>query len=247
MALYVAVYDVHPGDRKHFERLLTRISDARKTESDILYIDAYGSLEALLKTPQKYDIIFLDCAEQSDQGYSNIEIAKALRENGISIPIAGYLGENMVPDTQCLLAAKSLGNLSFYTKPLLTPVLTEILSKAANIKNSQIPRIELRGRTDTYFALAEEIIMAKTNGFLTDIILSNGKTLTIMKDIFAFANDLSGHLHYIMINKETIINLGHVKKKSHFSLDMDNGIKVKIPVFEAKKVSQQYEKYSKLR
>lgn len=247
MALYVAVYDVHPGDRKHFERLLTRISDRRKSESDILYIDAFGSLDALLRTPQKYDIIFIDCALEPDKGQTNIEIARKLKENGVSAPVAGYLGEEMYPDTQCLLSAKSLGNLSFYTKPILTDTLMSILSDAASLKEKRMPRVELRDRENTYFVLPEEILYAKENDYMTDVYLTNGKVITILKNLFAFAADLEGHLHFIILKKAILINLAHVIKKQRLSLVMDDGDIFKIPVLESKKIDMLYEKYKLLR
>ncbi len=57
MTIYLAICDNNIADRKQLERLLEREKDRRLRENnDVLYIDSFGSEEALLATPVKYDI-----------------------------------------------------------------------------------------------------------------------------------------------------------------------------------------------
>ena len=49
MGTYIAVCDDNMADRKQMERLLGRESDIRLNDTGVLYIDSYGSEDALLK------------------------------------------------------------------------------------------------------------------------------------------------------------------------------------------------------
>ena len=74
MTVYIAICDNNIADRKQLERLLEREKDKRLSDSlDVLYIDSFGSEEALMATPVKYDIFFIDFTEGADNG---MEIAK---------------------------------------------------------------------------------------------------------------------------------------------------------------------------
>ena len=83
MTAYIAICGDNAADRKHLER---REKDSRlATSYDVLYIDSFGSEEALLATPIKYDIFLVDLAEGSD---SALNVAIKLRSRGIDAPVA---------------------------------------------------------------------------------------------------------------------------------------------------------------
>lgn len=243
MALYVAIFDIHPGDRKHFERLLGRISDKRSTESDILYIESYGSMDALLKTPQKYDLIILDSSLEFDYNKSNLDLSSVLRNVGVSAPIAIYSPENTVPTTENLLIAKSLGNIFFYNKSIKNDDLLSMISTAKKLQSLKSPRIELRDAKNTYFVLPEEILYAQMVNSIMNVYLFDGSCVRIIKDITEFMLDLNGYNRYIQVGKDKIINLEHVKNKSSLAFEMDNGKKISFSIFEAGKIAHLYEKY----
>ena len=48
MAVFIAILDDDPADRKQSERLLDRERDARAGKGEVIYYDSYGSEEALL-------------------------------------------------------------------------------------------------------------------------------------------------------------------------------------------------------
>ena len=57
--MHIAICDDNIADRKHLERLLQRESDRRKDTAGILYIDSYGNVDALTKSPMIYDLFFI--------------------------------------------------------------------------------------------------------------------------------------------------------------------------------------------
>lgn len=245
MSLYVAVYDIHPGDRKHFERLLTRISDSRTKESDILYIESYGSIEALLKTPQKYDVIIIDACSDSTSIDKNLEIADLLRKKEILIPLSLYLPNDYEPSTQDLLVAKSINDVFFYNKSIKTEDLKDILERGFKYQFLKAPKIELRDAKETYFVLPDDIVYAKMSDSFVNVYLSDGSCIRIIKDINDFIKDIIGYSQYMAIGKDTIINLNHVKQKLSNEFILDNGVLIKIPLLSLHKVNELYKKFKR--
>ena len=81
--MHIAICDDNIADRKHLERLLGRESDRRKDTKGILYIDAYGNVDALTKSPMIYDLFFIDMTQLPPYG---METAILLREMGVVAP-----------------------------------------------------------------------------------------------------------------------------------------------------------------
>ena len=85
MTAYIAICSDNVADRKHLERLLEREKDARLAKSrDVLYIDSFGSEEALLTTPIKYDIFLLDLSSGDE---ASLIVTEKLRSRGIAAPV----------------------------------------------------------------------------------------------------------------------------------------------------------------
>lgn len=242
MALYIALYDVHPGDRKHFERMLDRIHASRTDDTKTLYIESFGSLEALLKTPQKYDIFIIDTTTDDD-GVNNIKIAKSLREAGIDAPIVGYLPQEVYPSTSTALLSKSVNSFTLITKPVKDSVLRDFLNDAEAKKSARQPHIELRGHNETIFVIPDDIIYIESNEALTNVTLKNGHVFTVLKNLASFCIDLDGYNCFLQLNKSSIINVNHIKKKNRLSFLMDNDHTISYSIFEAKGISDRYNKY----
>ena len=243
MALYIAVYDVHPGDRKHFERLLMRISDRRTDPSGMLYIESYGSIEALLKTAQKFDVIIIDAADTYDGGSADISIATSIRDCGLNTPLALYIPENTEVNSQNLLLSKSLDNITFYTKAIKSSDLEKIVKIAKDFSDSRVSHIELRDAKDTYFVLPDDILYASREDSFMNVHLIDGKSVRIIKTLNEFIKELSGYMRYIQVGKDNIVNLNHVTKKQSHSFLLDSGDVIKYSIFEAKRMTALFEKY----
>lgn len=85
MAVYIALCDDNIADRKHLERLLGREHDKRNAEGIPLYIDSFGSKEALLRTPNRYDLFLLDLTHA--KGADGLSAAREIRLLGIDAEI----------------------------------------------------------------------------------------------------------------------------------------------------------------
>ena len=68
MAVFIAVLDDDPADRKQSERLLSRERDERIKNGEVIYYDSYGSEEALLPYFMKYDLILIDVTKTTRDG-----------------------------------------------------------------------------------------------------------------------------------------------------------------------------------
>ena len=66
--MHIAICDDNIADRKQSERLLSRESDKRIHTTGNLYVDSYGNVEALLKSPQRYDLFFIDMTDLPPHG-----------------------------------------------------------------------------------------------------------------------------------------------------------------------------------
>ena len=84
MALYIAILDDNPAERKQFERLLSREASARTSSGEVIYIDSYGNEESLSSIVLKYDLIFIDISDSKRDGTM---IAADFRNKGFTAPM----------------------------------------------------------------------------------------------------------------------------------------------------------------
>ena len=153
MALYIAICDDNIADRKQIERLFNREKDSRlKKNDEVLYIDAYGSPEALMHTPFKYDVFLLDITGGSQNG---LDIAKAIRQAGITAPI-----ELMISTIDYSSFSNIPDNTSFITKPVNQGHISHIVDIAKAWSKERPPVLELRGKKETVFAGEKDLVRA---------------------------------------------------------------------------------------
>ncbi len=82
--MHIAICDDDVAHRKHFERLMQRESNARTVVDSPLYIDSFGSKEALFYAPMQYNIFFLSIKGEE---YSVYDLVKQLRDLNVLAPI----------------------------------------------------------------------------------------------------------------------------------------------------------------
>ena len=82
--MHIAVCDDNIADRKQTERLLGRASDRRLHTTGVLYIDSYGNVEAVLRSPMLYDAFFIDMTSGPVNGF---QLARKLIDAGVVAPI----------------------------------------------------------------------------------------------------------------------------------------------------------------
>ena len=82
--MHIAVCDDNIADRKQMERLLERASDRRIHTTGVLYIDSYGNVDAVMRSPMLYDAFFIDMTSGPVNGF---QLARKLIDAGSTAPI----------------------------------------------------------------------------------------------------------------------------------------------------------------
>ena len=225
MTIYLAICDDNIADRKHLERLLEREKDTRlQNNYDVLYIDSFGSEEALMQTPIKYDMFFIDVTAQERNG---MDVAKALRRKGIDAPI--ILCESTVSYTSFVNSPKEI---IFIDKPLNAGQISHLVDVALDKSRRKIPLIELRCKNETKFINYTELIKArKKNDYLTEVSLSDGSFMEINDSLKSLERQCSSFECFIKC-KNDLVNCLHIDEWADNGFKLSNGDFVKYRLFE---------------
>lgn len=221
MTIYIAICDDNIADRKQTERLLEREKDARlASNGDVLYIDSFGSEEALMHTPIKYDIFLIDITQSSQNG---MDITKLLRKKGIVAPIVllsssiNYSSYVSVPN-----------DLTFINKPINQGQISHLVDVAAEWNKRKTPLLEIRGKKETFFTPYNDVIRAVQKAeFETEISLVDGSYITMADSLKAFKRMCSPHACFTYCGKD-IINVLHIKSVQSNGFRLSNGDFVKL-------------------
>lgn len=204
MTIYIAVCDNNIADRKQLERLLEREKDKRLMENyDVLYIDSFGSEEALMTTPVKYDIFFVDITEGASNG---MEIAKKLRNRGIAAPVV--LCQSSINYTSYVNAPE---DIIYIEKPLTKGQISHLVDVALEWAKRRTPLIEARCQKDTRFIQYDELIRAiPLEKFLTRLCLSSGEYLDATDSVNSIEKQLETYGCFIKCKKD-LVNIYHIE------------------------------------
>ena len=164
--MHIAVFDNNIADRKQLERLLGRQSDRYQREGkEHFYIDSYGNVEALMRFPQMYDIIFIDMAtpESEDSHFqTGMDIANLLFEEG---GIKNIVMCSSVHDYEAMASEAGIHDKMLYLKKAIrVKDLEDILAECEKRLGTPIPKLEIRGEKDTVYAEENDIVCAKSDG-----------------------------------------------------------------------------------
>ena len=215
MTIYIAICDNNIADRKQLERLLEREKDKRLAENyDVLYIDSFGSEEALMTTPVKYDIFFVDVTEGSANG---MEIAKKLRSRGITAPIV--LCESTINYTSYVNAPEEI---IYIEKPINKGQVSHLVDVAMEWARRKTPLIEVRCQSDTRFIRHDELIRAfPLDRFLTRLCLSDGEYLDMANSISALEKQCDAYGCFIKCRRD-LINVFHIESATENGFRLSN-------------------------
>jgi len=220
MTVYIAICDDNIADRKQFERLLEREKDKRLSSSgDVMYIDSFGSEEALMHTPIKYDIFFLDLTQGTTNGMT---LAKNLRKKGISAPIV--LCSSSINYSSFV---NELDNIIFLDKPLNAGQISHLTEVGFEWSKSKTPLIELRGQKETVFVPYTELVRAVEKGkFVTEVTLSDGSYVTMADSLKSLRSMCRSYNCFTMCGKD-IINVRHIQSYCKNKITLKNGDQLK--------------------
>lgn len=225
MTIYIAICDNNVADRKQTERLLEREKDRRLAENyDVLYIDSFGSEDALMSTPVKYDIFFIDITEGASNG---MEIAKKLRQHGIIAPIV--LLESTINYTSYVNAPE---DIIYIEKPVNKGQISHLTDVALEWAKRKTPLIEARCQNDTRFIKHDELIRAiPLDKFLTRLSLADGEYIDVSDSVSSLAKQCDSYGCFIRCRHD-IVNICHITASTDNGFRLSNGDVVTYSVFQ---------------
>ncbi|MBE5844604.1 MAG: hypothetical protein E7302_10655 [Butyrivibrio sp.] len=229
--MHIAVFDDNIADRKQTERLLKRQSDRYQNEGkEHFYIDSYGNMEALMRFPQMYDIIFIDMQNpvSEDSHFKNgFDVAMALFEAG---GIKNIVMCSSKHDYEQMATEAGIHDKMLYLKKAIkVKELEDILTECEIRLGTPEVRLELRGETETIYAVEDDIVFAKTEGmYKVKVYLTENRSITIISDIYNLYEQCTVFKAVCPVSQNAMINVRHVVSESLGSVTMDTGDKVKV-------------------
>lgn len=232
--MHIAVCDDNVADRKQMERLLQRASDRRIHTTGVFYIDSYGNVEAVMRSPMLYDAFFIDMTTGPVNGF---QLARKLIDAGVTAPIILCISTidyptiieaaiAEVPDDGIensnheILRRQLKTQIRFLHKAIKVAELEEMLDYAIDIKSKTIPTIELRGEKDTLYVYEDEILYAVKEGNYAHVILTESRSIDILGTIPNLYSQMKNFEHFIPISEQAFINITFVTKLSLLKLTM---------------------------
>lgn len=254
--MHIAVCDDNVADRKQMERLLGRASDKRMSTSGVLYIDSYGNVEAVMRSPMLYDAFFIDMTGGSVNGF---ELTRKLMDAGVTAPIilcsstidypavaAAAMSDTPADEAELssntILHQQLQSQILYMNKPIQTAELDQMLDFAAARKAASIPTIELRGEHETYYVHEDEIMYAHKNAQYAHITLTDNRELDLLSTMENFYAQVAGFSHFLSVSERIVVNVSFVEKISLFRLCMKNGHHFIVSPLELARAKKRYEK-----
>ena len=228
--MHIAICDDNIADRKHLERLLARESDRRKNTTGILYIDSYGNVDALTKSPMIYDLFFIDMTQLPPYG---METAILLREIGVVAPIVLCTSSIRYEDY-----AKPPVELFYIDKPFKPEELTTIIDKVEAKKKKAAPTIEVRDDLNTYYIYEEDFIYAYPDGYRTKIVLRNGRVIMQLGTLQELIPVLQPFDSFLLLGKKYVVNYNHIEKVERNYVLLSDHSKVPLSWGDKKRIDQ---------
>lgn len=236
MTIYIAICDDNVADRKQIERLLNREKDARlNTKGDVLYIDSFGSSDALNKTPIKYDLFLVDVTDSTPHG---MDIAKSLRARGILAPIVLLTSK---------IDYKSFSNepdrIIHLEKPVNSGQIAHLIDIADDWNSRKPKLIEIHGKKDTVFLPHEELVSATQKNNYVKVSVSDGSFIEIPCSLKHFQKDLNGYSCFIPC-KNAVVSLHHVVGFSGNEITLSNDETFTLSTFRPKRLLNNFIRYT---
>ncbi len=241
MAIYLALLDENPADRKQAERLLYRESSYRASLNDALYFETFGNEAAFFPFMEKYDLVFIDIHENRD----GMMVAFDMIKKGCSYPIFLCSGDFNYRDKYSTDPRFSFDNIHYLDKPLKESDYRTAIDMALEFKNSHPQKIELRGETETLYVLPEEIIYILEKKGVLSFALTGDRYFRTFGRLNEFILSMPGDLRdFMQISKSTVINIREVVSVSGNSFRMSNGAITKFSIFAKPGILKYWKKRS---
>ncbi len=242
MAIYLAILDENPADRKQAERLLCRESSRISEKGDALYYESFGKEDAFLPFLEKYDLVFIDVSDPRD----GMMVALDLIKKGCECPVFLCSGKTDYKEKYGNDPRFDFENLHYLKKPLREADYRESIELASKQKKSHRKKVELRSEEGTLYIFPEEILyIIETKGIVT-VTLNGDRSFHSfgrINDILMYLpDDLNG---FLMISKNTVINMREVVSVSGNSFKMSNGAIIRFSFLSKPGIIRHWEEWNR--
>lgn len=229
--MHIAICDIDVAHRFHLERLLKRVSGNMPDIPETLYIDTYGTIEAL-RLGSYHDLIFLH-VENAQQ------IANELFMENPTCSIVLFKD-----------ADSDNASYMYYHAGLSSPIsadtLEQVIAIAASLKKPHEKTVEVRAAAESLYIKEDAIIYAQKCNCGTEIMLSDYQTIQSLSTFDAFCNSISSTDSFLLIDSHTYINLNHIERTTANSIIMSNHKKIPIRLFSRKEIFHIIDNYRRL-
>lgn len=217
--MHIAICDDNIADRKQMERLLSRESDKRKTDTGVFYTRSFGNSAALSRSPMQYNLIFIDIVGEKPDGYT---FALELIQAGVTAPIVLCL--SAIDYRRHHQATEHPpANISFLEKPVKVAALSALIDHALTLQADIPPTIELRTDWETCYLKEQDIVCGYGNGGFVEVVLANGRTLIVTDTLLNLYGQLLPYASFMIISKKAFINVDYIDKYTFFKVTLQNG------------------------
>ena len=200
------------------ERLLSRESDKRVNTTGGFYVDTFGGVDAIVKSPILYDAYFLDSTDPVCDSYG---IAKAVRDKGILSPVV-----YCISTIDYRQSGPELPGSIYMDKPIKVAELSAVLDEIIrNKKENYIPTIELRNQYETFYIKPEDILYFTGGGYTVDVHMTDGSIRQATCFIDSLWRDLYSFPMFQYISPNTIVNATYVAGLGPLSVMMRDSTK----------------------
>lgn len=255
--MHIAICDDNIADRKQMERLLERASDRRIHTTGVFYIDSYGNVEAVMRSPMLYDAFFIDMTSGPVNGF---QLARRLIDAGVTAPIVLCISTinyraiidaaiAEAPDAAAetsnhdILRWKLKSQIQYLNKPIRVAELDEMLDYAIDQKSKTIPTIELRGEQDTLYVYEDEIMYAEKSGNYVHVTLTEDRDIDILSTMRNLYTEVAGFDHFFPISEQVFVNVSFIQKLAMLKLTMQDGRSFTVSPLELSLIKKAMERY----
>lgn len=255
--MHIAICDDNIADRKQMERLLERASDRRIHTTGVFYIDSYGNVDAVMRSPMLYDAFFIDMTSGPVNGF---QLARRLIDAGVTAPIVLCIStinyravidaaiadvpEDAVERSNHEILRRQLQTqIQYLNKPIRVAELEEMLDLAIARKAETVPTIELRGEKDTLYVYEDEILYAEKNGNYAHVVLTQSREIDLLSSMRNLYSQVAEFEHFFPISEQVFVNVAFIEKLTLLKLTMKNGASFTVSPFELSLIKKAIEVY----
>ncbi len=208
--MHIAICDDNIAERKQTERLMKREADRMIAEGGTMYIDSFGNLTELARTPMIYDAFIVDIRHTA--GLSSLDVITTLRDKGVTAPICVVFERD---DEVSLSPSKDAypPDTPFLAKPIRQEELHDLITEFRKCMLHAVSSIELRNEEKTLYITEDEFIYAQQSGLNALVTLTKGREMEVRGSVASLFDEITKeHECFIMPSLNSILNLKFIDR-----------------------------------